>query len=351
MQSCPTLLDLPRHILESVLSYLPFDDVSKIRETCSLLDEICSGILNRGFRQLEKQVALDQAKLRGKLPRRESERRLHPLNRHSETLSAIETRLSLLKISIMRYADEGYCCFFPGKVLDEAHRICRLLQTGSDPTIRPYELLHELRDISSMAIEHFEETLLPLIRRRAVTVNVAGPSWLPSQPFRRSDPVLPRSVPLDEVRAVVSYQRKIRRSVAPLISERDSTDSHISPVQSTLLRDRVKNLERSQFTSAMRYRVLRRTLSHFSVRLREITEQNKRLNELVAAQAKKMQQLETFCATLIPNNMPDGANGNLQPKCGQTGRNLRHRKRSYSVVHQKSSARTRSRVPKKSRHA
>ncbi|VDP19255.1 unnamed protein product [Echinostoma caproni] len=122
--------------------------------------------MNRGFRQLERIVSARQAAIRTKLPRRESERRTHPLSRHCEVLSAIETRLSLLKMSIMRYADEGHCCFFAGKVLDEIGSVCRSVQSTNGLSIRPYKLLHEMRDISSMAVEHFEDVLLPMIRRR-----------------------------------------------------------------------------------------------------------------------------------------------------------------------------------------
>lgn len=66
----------------------------------------------------------------------------------------------------MRYADDGHCCFFAGKVLDEINRVCRSVQLDSDMPDRPYKLLNEMRDVSSMAIEHFEDVLLPLIRRK-----------------------------------------------------------------------------------------------------------------------------------------------------------------------------------------
>lgn len=54
--------------------------------------------------------------MKSQLPRRESERRNHPLARHVDILSAIETRLSLLGMTYMRYIDMGLCCFIPGKV-------------------------------------------------------------------------------------------------------------------------------------------------------------------------------------------------------------------------------------------
>lgn len=55
--------------------------------------------------------------MKAKLPRRESERRNHPLARHVDILSAIETRLSLLSMTYSKYIDLGLCCFIPGKVI------------------------------------------------------------------------------------------------------------------------------------------------------------------------------------------------------------------------------------------
>ncbi|VDL19182.1 unnamed protein product [Hymenolepis diminuta] len=66
-------------------------------------------------------------------------------------------------MTIMRYVDEGYCSFFPGKVLDELRRVYVIIKSSTEPISRSTELLRELRDISSMAMEHFDEVLLPQI--------------------------------------------------------------------------------------------------------------------------------------------------------------------------------------------
>lgn len=54
--------------------------------------------------------------------------------------------------------DLNLCCFIPGRVLDEIFRILRLISKTNKP-LRPHEVLQELRDISSMAIEHFDEKI------------------------------------------------------------------------------------------------------------------------------------------------------------------------------------------------
>ena len=72
--------------------------------------------LNKGFAKVDKLHAQIQKEVKNKLPRRESERRNHPLARHVDILSAVETRLSLLGMSYMKFIDTGLCCFIPGKV-------------------------------------------------------------------------------------------------------------------------------------------------------------------------------------------------------------------------------------------
>lgn len=62
--------------------------------------------------------------------RRESERRNHSLARHADILAAVETRLSLLNMTFMKYVDSNLCCFIPGKV-----RASVQAWTTSGPTV------------------------------------------------------------------------------------------------------------------------------------------------------------------------------------------------------------------------
>lgn len=51
------------------------------------------------------------------------------------------------------------------KVLDEIKCILNVVETNQSPP-RPLQLLQELRDLSSMAIEHFDEHILPRCREK-----------------------------------------------------------------------------------------------------------------------------------------------------------------------------------------
>mgnify|MGYP003513103455 FL=1 len=71
----------------------------------------------------------------------------------------------------------GTACFIPGKIIDECYRIMKVINTCEVKTLRAHEILQELRDISSMAIEHFDEKIVPEIRKsssRDSLSNVCG---------------------------------------------------------------------------------------------------------------------------------------------------------------------------------
>lgn len=80
-------------------------------------------LLCMGFLKVTRQQQEMHKKLRGMLPRRESERRAHPLARKSDILDAIETRISLLNMTYNKYIDSAMCCFIPGKVSSSSYAL------------------------------------------------------------------------------------------------------------------------------------------------------------------------------------------------------------------------------------
>ncbi|VDO03260.1 unnamed protein product [Rodentolepis nana] len=155
--------EMPNDCLRKVFGFLSFHEVAQIRPVCRKFNFVAADLLKCEFCRLEQLVRDYRRELKLLLPRRESERRRHNMAGHADVLSAVETRISLLGMTIMRYVDEGYCSFFPGKVLDELRRVYVAIKSSTEPISRSTELLRELRDISSMAMEHFDEVLLPQI--------------------------------------------------------------------------------------------------------------------------------------------------------------------------------------------
>jgi len=164
-----TLLSLPEEILENILLYLDYDAASRQRRVCKSFDTACKRILNQGLSKVDSYHSRIMKTVKSQLPRRESERRTHHLARHIDILASIETRLSLLKMTYTKYIDITACCFIPGKVLDEMLRVLRYTDdhvSGARIPPRAHELLQELRDISSMAMEHFDERIAADLRKK-----------------------------------------------------------------------------------------------------------------------------------------------------------------------------------------
>ncbi|XP_018913282.2 uncharacterized protein pall isoform X1 [Bemisia tabaci] len=164
-----SLLELPDVALEHIFSFLTYDEVAQKRIVCRKFNEICSFVLNRGFHKVELYHRRVLKAFKALLPRRESGRRTHPLARHCDMLVAIETRLSMLSMTFMKYIELKQCCFIPGKVIDETWNVLRLLtDTDTSSSLpRTQEALQELRDLSSMAMEHFDEKVAPALKQKS----------------------------------------------------------------------------------------------------------------------------------------------------------------------------------------
>ncbi|XP_053953237.1 uncharacterized protein LOC128860037 [Anastrepha ludens] len=157
------LLELPECMLMEIFEFITYEEVSKNRLVCRRINQICQQVLNGGFSRAVRQHGTIFKRIKSMLPRRESERRNHSLARHADILTSIETRISMLSMTYCKYIDLNLCCFIPGRVLDEIFRILALV-SKTRKTLRPHEVLQELRDISSMAIEHFDEKIANLLK-------------------------------------------------------------------------------------------------------------------------------------------------------------------------------------------
>ncbi|XP_028845268.1 F-box only protein 28 [Denticeps clupeoides] len=167
------LLGLPIVAIEAILNFLSYDEISLLRLVCKRMDMICQRMLNQGFIKVERYHSLCQKQVKAQLPRRESERRNHSLARHADILAAVETRLSLLNMTFMKYVDSNLCCFIPGKVIDEIYRVLRYVNSTRAPQ-RAHEVLQELRDISSMAMEYFDEKIVPILKKKLPGADLSG---------------------------------------------------------------------------------------------------------------------------------------------------------------------------------
>ncbi|XP_017875943.1 F-box only protein 28 [Ceratina calcarata] len=224
------LINLPDIVLETILSNLTYDEISRYRIVCKQFDRICKKLLNRGFNLMEKYHAQCLRAVKSQLPRRESERRSHPLARHCDILTAIETRISMLSMTFIKYVDLNLCCFIPGKVIDEIFRVLRLVRDLKTPP-RAHEILQELRDISSMAMEHFDEKILPDLKHSICTsvISNTGSYELPGGSLmishhatNPSNATLPHTYSLDKLnQAFKKINTRIKRNKSCVSTVKD----------------------------------------------------------------------------------------------------------------------------------
>ncbi|KAL5961960.1 F-box only protein 28, partial [Taenia solium] len=268
------------------------------RDDMQLLEmPIAADLLKCEFCRLEQLVRDYRRELKVLLPRRESERRKHTLAGHADVLSAVETRLSLLGMTIMRYVDEGYCCFFPGKVLDELRRVYVIIKSSTSSIPRSTELLRELRDISSMAMEHFDEVLLPQIYESKLRRQNQSLSELTYQ--RRSGNLqqtalfknLNQSLPnLLDVGIVAPPSSTVIPSFAtgnrlPQANHAESCESAASETNDLLVTTQPESLTKQ--VSAMQ-----QTIVSFTAIQREMAERISRLNNMVICLGYRLHRLE-----------------------------------------------------------
>ncbi|XP_018333180.1 F-box only protein 28 isoform X6 [Agrilus planipennis] len=245
MCAAVSLLNLPNVALEKIFSFLSYDEIAKNRIVCRKFNQTCSQMLTRGFYQMEKRHSGIYKKLKSLLPRRESERRNHPLARHCDILSAVETRISMLNMTFIKYIETNKCCFIPGKILDEIDRILRLIEsTGSAP--RSHEFLQELRDISSMAMEHFDEHILPTFKS-----HIDSPPVLPvgEQCSSRQPLLILNKLVTDEMRKIRRQNKSnkqttvlMRQQIVKLFQKIKTQNSRIK-AQTNKLKEQEKKIQ------------------------------------------------------------------------------------------------------------
>ncbi|KAF2895220.1 hypothetical protein ILUMI_10952 [Ignelater luminosus] len=261
MTSMPLILAIPDIALEKILSFLSYDEIAKNRLVCTKFNQIGGKLLTRGFLQVERRHNAIYKRMKSMLPRRESERRAHPLARHCDILSAVETRLSMLSMTYMKYMGSNVCCFIPGKVLDEIDRILTLVE-NVDPPPRTHELLQELRDISSMALEHFDEVILPRLKPK----------------FERSN--------FFQVGASTSKSSKI-----PLVQQVIADEIHKVRKQAKFNKHQISSVMEILKKFGTKFKRQSKLLREKSIKIRE---QERKLQE----QAAKLQEQETSIADL-----------------------------------------------------
>ncbi|XP_029926734.1 F-box only protein 28 isoform X2 [Myripristis murdjan] len=280
------LLGLPIVAIETILNFLSYDEISLLRSVCKRMDMICQRILNQGFLRVERYHSLCQRQVKAQLPRRESERRNHSLARHADILAAVETRLSLLNMTFMKYVDSNLCCFIPGKVIDEIYRVLRYVNSTRAPQ-RAHEVLQELRDISSMAMEYFDEKIVPILKKRLPGADLSGR-------LIGSAPVAGPSTSLTTM-SLLAKNTPSRSEMTKVQQQVKVNGASMTALRREMQEVRVKQLEQQKQLQDQEQKLLEQT--------QVIGEQNARLAEL----EHKLRELMDSSAATVGGSRPSTA--------------------------------------------
>lgn len=230
-------VDLPNDIQLAILRQLSYDDIAKIRRTCKLLNTLCSYLLNRGFQQLGVDIDKEKLRIKRELPRRESMRRSHRLSRLHDAYAGLDTRFSIMMMTYRKFIDIKATCFIPGKVLDEFFRILEILKKSHDRggtlTIDIHELLKDLRDLSSMAMEHFEEHVQPSLRSTTPSP-VSSTYFIPIHPSLRQSSARTSSPPNEICAESCEWRKNITDKLAKQDKIIEKQNSEIMSLKSCI---------------------------------------------------------------------------------------------------------------------
>ncbi|XP_075003311.1 F-box only protein 28 isoform X3 [Calonectris borealis] len=342
-----TLMGLPIVAIESILSFLSYDETSQLRLVCKRMDLVCQRMLNQGFLKVERYHNLCQKQVKAQLPRRESERRNHSLARHADILAAVETRLSLLNMTFMKYVDSNLCCFIPGKVIDEIYRVLRYVNSTRAPQ-RAHEVLQELRDISSMAMEYFDEKIVPILKRKMPGSDVSGrligtaPGTLLKSTFPSSNSsmvLVLRKSDSKEAWKINSFLLKIPGPSAALTTMQLFSKQNPSRQEVTKLQQQVK-------ANGSGLTALKREISELRIKVQEqqkqlqdqdqkLLEQTQIIGEQNARLAELERKLREVMESTVGNSSGSGSNEQSPRKrrkavestdCPRKSKRLRNRK-------------------------
>ncbi|XP_034650699.1 uncharacterized protein LOC117890126 [Drosophila subobscura] len=156
------ILDLPTELVEKIVGFLDYKNVSNLRMVSHRFNDISMAILNGAFARQIKTTYNRFHSIKANMPRRESARRSHPLACECDIIETCYMRLSLLHMSMGKHIERGHCCFFPGAILDEVNAILKYISI-TPKLQRPYRVTDELFDLSTMAMEYFKDRIEPTL--------------------------------------------------------------------------------------------------------------------------------------------------------------------------------------------
>ncbi|XP_074661369.1 uncharacterized protein LOC141914024 [Tubulanus polymorphus] len=266
---------LPFDILEKIIKYCTYEELSKYRLVCREFRDVCEKLLNHNFFRLLNQTSHHYQTCRSQMPRRESSRIKHPLMKECEIVETIHLRLTMLNTTFKKHIDLKHCCFFPGAILDEVKRLLIYVKTASNQPLKiVYKVTEELMDLSTMAIEYFKDVIEPKLPNpypNILSENTTLLSWAGLNfGYDTDDSVSPQRSPpvVQQSNLTVKYER---------------------------LRDRYKRLQRIYRSKIIDVSGIKRNLRTWK---RKVTSQQRQINNLTLALNDQSKRYDSLVSDL-----------------------------------------------------
>ncbi|KAI1705865.1 F-box only protein 28 [Ditylenchus destructor] len=172
------LLQLSPEIRSKVFGYIKYQELCEIRAVCKKLQYIVEKRLNHAFASLREQLdTLLIDKFFEAMPKKESKHREHPLNDLHSLANIMKRRLDSLVFKFEDPIQDGYCCFYAGKMLDVMFPmfswISSHLASENGPAVIPppeqfdaYQMAVPFTDLDYLLEHHFIKYTKADIKRR-----------------------------------------------------------------------------------------------------------------------------------------------------------------------------------------
>ncbi|KAI6183187.1 F-box domain-containing protein [Aphelenchoides bicaudatus] len=256
------ITELPAVVFFQILSYASYEELAPVRQVNHFFKRNVEKRLNDSFVRLGRELSDFSLQMKRRLPKKESQRKEHPLHRYSEIINQLETRHTLLSMTYKKYIDAQISCFIPGKVLDLCFNVLNMIRNYVKNEVymqlNAINILRDVRDYSTMASEHFDQYIVPILNKRMqnpsfirqsldsgrflsplMRSNIISSVYsfaMPNSTDYDSDYVSPTQASLNKFSEQLEVQRKQLEDMQKIVNAQNNAIAHCSTVLSEVVK-------------------------------------------------------------------------------------------------------------------
>ncbi|XP_035232494.1 F-box only protein 28-like [Stegodyphus dumicola] len=121
---------LPQEVIEHIISFLPYHDVSRCRLVCKRFNDASESILNSGFDKILSYCNQSLQELEANV--KKEDERVDLWKELCEIVNEARTFLSMIDMYFRKYVWFKLCCFIPGKIIDKFYALMWIVMIAND---------------------------------------------------------------------------------------------------------------------------------------------------------------------------------------------------------------------------